>query len=67
VSTKQKFDPRKMMEKAIEMMKQSINEPRSDKKASPLVGAVLVRLDGTVDTASRGELRYADHARVHPT
>ena len=28
----------------------------------PLVGAVLVRPDGSVDTASRGELREGDHA-----
>jgi ATP-dependent DNA helicase RecG len=40
----------------------SINEPRTDKKASPLVGAVLVKPDGTVDTAFRGELRHGDHA-----
>ena len=60
------------MEKAIEVMKQSINEPRTDKKASPLVGAVLLMPDGTVDTAFRGELRHGDHAeytlleRKHP-
>jgi len=51
-----------MMEKAVEVMKQSINEPREDDKASPLVGAVLVKPDGTVDTAFRGELRHGDHA-----
>ncbi len=51
-----------MMEKAIVVMKQSINEPRADKKASPLVGAVLVKPDGTMDTAFRGELRHGDHA-----
>lgn len=51
-----------MMEKAIEMMHRSINEPRPDKKASPMVGAVLVKPDGTVDTAYRGELRHGDHA-----
>ena len=50
------------MEKAIEVMKQSINEPRADGKTSPLVGAVLVKRDGTVDTAFRGELRHGDHA-----
>lgn len=50
------------MEKAVEAMKQSINEPRVDGKASPLVGAVLVKLDGAVDTAFRGELRHGDHA-----
>lgn len=59
---KPKFDLRKLMEKAIEVMGQSINEPRKDKKANPLVGAVLVKPDGTVDTAFRGELRHGDHA-----
>jgi ATP-dependent DNA helicase RecG len=59
---KPKFNPRKLMEMAIEVMRQSINEPRADKKASPLVGAVLVKPDGTVDTAFRGELRHGDHA-----
>ena len=43
MAAKSKFDPRKLMEKAIAVMKQSINEPRADKKASPLVGAVLVK------------------------
>jgi len=62
MATKTKPDPRKMMEKAIAVMKKSINEPRTDKKASPLVGAVLVKLDGTMDTAFRGELRHGDHA-----
>jgi ATP-dependent DNA helicase RecG len=60
--SKPKFDPRKMMEKAVEAMKQSINEPREDGKASPLVGAVLVKPDGAVDSAFRGELRHGDHA-----
>jgi ATP-dependent DNA helicase RecG len=62
MAIKSKLNPRKLMEKAIVVMKQSINEPRTDKKASPLVGAVLVKLDGTVDTAFRGELRHGDHA-----
>ena len=62
MAAKSKFDPRKLMEKAIAVMKQSVDEPRADKKASPLVGAVLVKLDGTVDTAFRGELRHGDHA-----
>jgi ATP-dependent DNA helicase RecG len=62
VSTKSKFYPRKMMEKAIEVMKLSVTEPRADKKASPLVGAVLVKPDGTLETAFRGEIRHGDHA-----
>ena len=60
--SKRKLDARKMMEKAIAVMKRSINEPRADGKPSPLVGAVLVKPDGTVDTACRGELRHGDHA-----
>lgn len=50
------------MEKAVEAMKQSVNETREDGKTSPLVGAVLVKPDGVVDTAFRGELRHGDHA-----
>lgn len=57
-----KLDPRKLMEQAIEVMRQSVSEPRADGKASPLVGAVLRQPDGTVETACRGELRYGDHA-----
>lgn len=50
------------MELAIETMRQSIEEPRRDGKASPRVGAVLVKPDGMVETACRGELRHGDHA-----
>ena len=62
MATKTKLDHRKLMVRAIDAMKQSINEPRSDQKASPLVGAVLVKPDGSVDSAFRGELRHGDHA-----
>lgn len=54
--------PRKLMEMAVDVMKRSIAETRDDGKASPLVGAVLWKPDGTVETASRGELRDGDHA-----
>ena len=57
-----KFDPRKLMELAVDVMKRSIAERRGDGKASPLVGAVLWKPDGSVETASRGELRDGDHA-----
>lgn len=57
-----RFDPRKLMELAIKVMRQSVAEPRKDGKASPLVGAALVKPDGTIETASRGELRHGDHA-----
>ena len=50
------------MEKAIEEMRKSVNEPRADKKASPLVGAVLVKPNGETVVAHRGELRDGDHA-----
>lgn len=60
--TKPKIAPREFMEMAIEVMRQSVPEPRKDGKASPKVGAVLVKPDGKVETAYRGELRHGDHA-----
>lgn len=62
MAPRKKIVPREMMELAISVMKKSVAEPREDGKASPLVGAVLVKADGSVDTASRGELRHGDHA-----
>ncbi|MBM3853192.1 MAG: hypothetical protein FJ399_08540 [Verrucomicrobia bacterium] len=62
MATKTKFDPRKLMGKAITVMKESIAEGRDDGKASPVVGAVLVKPDGSIETAHRGELREGDHA-----
>ncbi|MFY9341569.1 MAG: ATP-binding protein [Planctomycetota bacterium] len=50
------------MEQAIEVMNGSQRERRSDGKTSPLVGAVLWKPDGTIETACRGELRDGDHA-----
>ncbi len=60
--TMAKFDSRKLMEQAIDVMRQSTHEPRLDGKACPLVGAVLWKPDGTTSTAYRGELRDGDHA-----
>jgi ATP-dependent DNA helicase RecG len=59
---KRGFDPRKLMEIAVEVMKTSIHELRDDGKASPIVGAVLRKRDGTVETGCRCELRDGDHA-----
>ncbi len=50
------------MELAIEVMRKSVPELRPDGKVNPKVGAVLVKLDGTIETAYRGELRHGDHA-----
>lgn len=50
-----------LMKLAVETMHRSITEPRTD-KVSPKVGAVLLKTDGTIETAARGELRYGDHA-----
>jgi len=58
----QQYEPRELMELAIEVMRQSVPEPRDDGKASPKVGAVLVKPDGKIETAYRGELRHGDHA-----
>ena len=57
-----RIDPKKYMQLAIDIMLQSVNEPRTDSKKSPKVGAVLLHPDGTVETACRGELRFGDHA-----
>jgi ATP-dependent DNA helicase RecG len=59
---KPKFEPRKLMEHAVEVMRQSIPERRRDGKKSPAVGAVLYKPDGKIETAYRGELRDGDHA-----
>jgi ATP-dependent DNA helicase RecG len=56
------FDSRKLMELAIEVMQQSVQEPRKDNKANPKVGTVLFKPDGTVEKACRGELRSGDHS-----
>jgi ATP-dependent DNA helicase RecG len=62
VPAKPKFDPRNLMELAITVMKETEHEPRHDGKAIPLVGSVVYKSDGTIETAYRGELRDGDHA-----
>lgn len=59
---KGKNNSRLMMKKAIEVMRQSVPEHRPDGSPSPSVGAVLVRPDGSMVTAARGELRDGNHA-----
>jgi len=53
---------RKFMELAVKVMRDTVNEQRDDDKVLPLVGAVIYKPDGTVETAYRGELREGDHA-----
>lgn len=50
------------MERAIDVMRSSVGEQRFDGRPNPLVGALLVRTDGSVETAARGELRDGNHA-----
>lgn len=50
------------MRLSIEEMRKSIQEGRDDAKVSPLVGAILVREDGSYVGAHRGEIRDGDHA-----
>ena len=59
---KEIFEPAKYMQMAIEVMQKSVDEPRKDSKISPKVGAVIIKSDGSVETAFRGELRHGDHA-----
>ena len=58
---KEAFNPRSYMEMTIKVMNQSIQEPRED-KVSPNVGALLIKPNGDIETAYRGELRHGDHA-----
>jgi ATP-dependent DNA helicase RecG len=62
MAKKPTFDPRKLMEKAVEVMKASVREQRADDTITPKVGAVLWKPDGTIVSACRGELREGDHA-----
>ena len=55
-------DPRKLMQHAVQVMRQSPAEPRADGKETPRVGAVLWQPTGDVASACRGELRAGDHA-----
>ncbi len=63
------FNPRVMMELAVEETRRSKAERRDDGKISPKVGAVLLDLGDTkssrverIQKAHRGELREGDHA-----
>ncbi len=62
MAKKPTFNPRKLMEMAVEVMKASVREQRDDDTITPKVGAVLWKPDGTIETACRGELREGDHA-----
>lgn len=59
MSRKSAFDPRSLMERAVEVMRESVDESREDGKVCPKVGAVLLKPDGSIDTAWR---RSADWA-----
>ena len=61
-NTLKAFDARKLMEIAVEVMKESIPEDRGDAKVPPAVGAVIWFPDEKrYETAYRGELRDGDH------
>src|SRR4030042_104882 len=62
VKIKEEFNPKKYIQMAIDAMILSVEEPRNDGKVSPKVGAVIIKPDGSVESAFRGELRYGDHA-----
>ncbi len=62
MAKKVNLNPRKLMELAVEIMRQSVPENRPDGSPSPLVGTVLLRPGGTIETAARGELRGGNHA-----
>ena len=55
-------DARQLMEQAVDVMRQSKPERRTDAKATPRVGAVIWRAGHDPVSACRGELREGDHA-----
>ena len=58
-----RFKPQAIMKMAVEAMRLSVDESRRDGKATPKVGAVLLKPDPPWHvTAHRGELRDGDHA-----
>lgn len=59
---KKKPTNRELMERAVDVMNQSMAEGRDDKKVSPRVGALILKPNGEIETAYRGELRDGDHA-----
>lgn len=61
MTKKASFDPRKLMEKAVEVMKASVGEDRSDDAITPKVGAVLWRPDGTTQTALNHLKSFVEH------
>jgi ATP-dependent DNA helicase RecG len=60
--SKKQYTHHELMQMAIDVMNNSVNEQRPDGKVPPKVGAVLVFPDGRIETAFRGELREGDHA-----
>ncbi len=62
LAKKADFDARSLMERAVKVMHDSVQEHRPDGSPSPLVGAVLYEPDGRITTAARGELREGNHA-----
>jgi ATP-dependent DNA helicase RecG len=56
------FNARALMERAIEVMKRSTHEQRTDGKINPIVGAILYKPNGQIEEAFRCELREGDHA-----
>ena len=57
-----RLDARQLMEQAVDVMRQSEPERRTDAKATPRVGAVIWRAGHDPVSACRGELREGDHA-----
>ena len=62
MSNQNNYNARIYMQLAIEEMKRSVAEPRSDGEPSPKVGTVLLKRDNSHMTAYRGEYRNGDHA-----
>lgn len=51
-----------LMQYAIDTMRKSKVEDRDDGKIPPKVGALIIKKDGSIESAYRGEFRSGDHA-----
>ena len=61
-----RFDPRQLMERAVQVMSESVAERRADGKASPLAGAVLWGSGGQRADCAPGRIAGGRSCGIHP-
>jgi hypothetical protein len=66
MAKKPTYDPRKLMEEAVEVMKASVREQRSDDTTTPKVGAVLSRQAARQNGERRGLIGWESRSLAIP-